>query len=76
MSVIEIFYFTATIVLIVVGAAMAFIGWRIHMVLVALHEVLTTTRETLSEIKETPRRLESGVMSSALNIARFIWGRG
>jgi hypothetical protein len=75
MTIAEALYYTATLVLIVTGVVVALVGWRLNETLIALTEVLSTTKQTLMEIKETPKRIQSNFINSALNIARFIWGR-
>lgn len=76
MTIAEVFYYTATIVFIVTAVVLTFVGWRIYITLAALQKVLETTRQTLLDIREAPQKIQTNFMNSALNVARFIWGRG
>lgn len=76
MSVTDVFYYTATVILIVTSVVMVFLAWRIYITLNSLEELLLTTQDTLLEIRNTPKRIQNNIASSALGLARFIWGRG
>lgn len=75
MTIAEVFYSTAAVVFVITAVIMTFVGWRIYTVLAALQKVIETTRETLVDIKEAPKNIQTNFMSSALSVARFIWGR-